>query len=410
MEISKRRAQIGLYIAVVFLFWIALYLYVPTLPVYAQTRTDNLALIGVVISMYGLWQAIIRLPLGIAADWLGRSKPFIMAGMVLVGLGAWVMGTANGIAGLIVGRAITGLAAGTWVLLVVLFSSLFPHVEAVRATAILTLVLSVSQLVATGLTGWLNELGGYPLAFFLATGTAGLAILLLIPAQERRRPPKAPSLLGIGKLVTRRDVLMPALLNTIGQYVGMASTFGFIPILAQRLGAGNVMQSLLVAVNFVVYILGNLIATAIVKRIGNRTMVIANFVMMAVGLGIAAAAASLVWVFAAQVCCGLAGGVSYPVLMGMSIENVSSGERSTAMGLHQSVYGIGMFAGPWLSGILANAIGIQPMFGVTAFACLTLGLLGARWLEHRKAVPQLQVLLLHAVSFILVVGKYRRPR
>jgi len=384
IEVSKRRAQIGLYVTVVFLFWMALYLYVPTLPVYAQTRTDNLALIGVVISMYGLWQAIIRLPLGIAADWLGRSKPFIITGMVLVGLGAWVMGTANGINGLIVGRAITGLAAGTWVPLIVMFSSFFPHAEAVRATAVLTLVLSVSQLVATGLTGWLNELGGYPLAFFLATGTAGLAILLLIPAQETRRPSKVPSLRGIGKLITRRDVLIPALLNTIGQYVGMASTFGFIPILAQSLGAGNVMQSLLVAVNFVVYILGNLLATTVVRRIGNRAMVVASFVMMAAGLVIAAAATSLVWVFAAQVCCGLAGGVSYPVLMGMSIENVSSGERSTAMGLHQSVYGIGMFAGPWLSGILANAIGIQPMFGVTAFACLTLGLLGARRLARLK--------------------------
>ncbi len=383
-EVSKRRAKVGLYVTVVFLFWMALYLYVPTLPVYAQTRTDNLALIGVVISMYGLWQAIIRLPLGIAADWLGRSKPFIIAGMVLVGLGAWVMGTANGINGLIVGRAITGLAAGTWVPLIVMFSSFFPHAEAVRATAVLTLVLSVSQLIATGLTGWLNELGGYPLAFFLATGTAGLAILLLIPVQETRRPSKMPSLRGIGKLITRRDVLIPALLNTIGQYVGMASTFGFIPILAQSLGAGNVMQSLLVAVNFVVYILGNLLATTVVRRIGNRAMVVASFVMMAAGLVIAAAATSLMWVFAAQVCCGLAGGVSYPVLMGMSFENVSSGERSTAMGLHQSVYGIGMFAGPWLSGILANAIGIQPMFGVTAFACLTLGLLGARWLARLK--------------------------
>ena len=42
------------------------------------------------------------------------------------------------------------------------------------------------------------------------------------------------------------------------------------------------------------------------------------------------------------------------------------------MGLHQAVYAIGMFAGPWLSGILADAMGIRPMFGVTAFACLGL--------------------------------------
>jgi predicted MFS family arabinose efflux permease len=43
------------------------------------------------------------------------------------------------------------------------------------------------------------------------------------------------------------------------------------------------------------------------------------------------------------------------------------------------VYGVGMFAGPWLSGILADGIGIQPMFGVTAFACLALGVFVTRW-------------------------------
>ena len=66
--------------------------------------------------------------------------------------------------------------------------------------------------------------------------------------------------------------------------------------------------------------------------------------------------------------------------MGMSIEHVAEANRTTAMGLHQAVYAIGMFAGPWLSGALADAMDIQPMFGVTAFVCLALGLLVARQL------------------------------
>ena len=69
---------------------------------------------------------------------------------------------------------------------------------------------------------------------------------------------------------------------------------------------------------------------------------------------------------------GLGQGIVYPVLMGMSIRDVADQERTTAMGLHQAVYAAGMFAGPWLSGILADAIGLQPMVGVTAFACLAL--------------------------------------
>ena len=110
-----------------------------------------------------------------------------------------------------------------------------------------------------------------------------------------------------------------------------------------------------------------------------------SFILMAAGLGIIALAPSIVWIFVANACYGVAGGNSYPVLMGLSIEKVSIGERSTAMGIHQSIYGIGTFAGPWLSGMLAKSLGIQPMFGVTAFACLALGLVGSSWLVKQKA-------------------------
>ena len=138
--VSDRRLLIGLYILVAFLYWMSLYLYAPTLPSYAQSMTGSLALVGVILAQYGLWQAVIRLPLGIAADWLGRRKPFIVIGLILAGLGAWTMGTAASTQGLLVGRAITGLAAGTWVPLLVLFSSLFPAHQAVQATSILSTV------------------------------------------------------------------------------------------------------------------------------------------------------------------------------------------------------------------------------------------------------------------------------
>jgi len=380
--LGGRRLLIALYAASVFLYWMSLYLYVPTLPVYAQSKTSNLALVGVILSMYGLWQAVVRLPLGIAADWLGWRKPFIVVGFVLAGLGAWVMGTAGDANGLIAGRAITGLAAATWVPLVVVFSGLFPPEEAVRASALLTLIGSVGRMLATGATGWLNELGGYSLPFFLATGAAALATLIVLPAHEKRRSVQRPSLHETGHLIVRRDVLLPSLLSAVNQYANYAGTFGFVPILAKQLGASNVAQSLLVAMSIGVVTLGNLMATTIVRRIGTRRLVYLSFLFISAGMGSAALAYSLPIVFLAQLCIGLSQGIGYPVLMGMSIEHVADAELTTAMGLHQAVYAIGMFAGPWLSGMLADAMGIGPMFALTAFACLVLGLVGTRGLAR----------------------------
>lgn len=377
--------MIGLYAAAAFLYWASLYLYMPTLPVYAQSRSDNLALVGIVLSMYGLWQAIIRLPLGIAADWLGWRKPFIIVGLALAALGAGIMGTAANVNGLIVGRAVTGLAAGTWVPLIAVFSTLFPSDEAVRASAMLTLVASAARALATSVTGSLNEMGGYPLAFFLAAGTAVLAILIVLPAREERRPPQRPSARSIGTLIVRRDVLLPALLNGVSQYANWTATFGFLPVLAKQLGATDVALSLLVSMNIGVVTLGNLVATAIVRRVGARRLVYLSFLLLFAGIGGAALARSLPLIFVAQSCIGLGQGIGYPLLMGMSIQHVGDGERTTATGLHQAVYAIGMFGGPWLSGMLANALGIRPTFGVTAFGCLGLGLLGTRLLAEERA-------------------------
>jgi MFS family permease len=376
---GSQRLTIALYTVAVFLYWMGLYLYVPTLPTYVQTKSDSLALVGVVLSQYGLWQAVIRLPLGIVVDWLGWRKPFIVGGFVMVGMGALTMGLAAGVHGLIVGRAVTGLAAGAWVVLVAVFSSLFPPHEAVRASAILTFGGLAGQVLATSVTGALNELGGYSLAFFLAAGVSALAILVVLPIREGRRPPQRPSVGSIGRLISRRDVLLPALLAALSQYGNWAATFGFIPILARRLGATDVMQSLLVSMHIGVMLLGNLVATSIVGRTGARRLVYLSFVLLAAGLGGAALTPSLALVFVSQFCIGLSQGIGYPVLMGMSIQHVVDGERTTAMGLHQAVYGVGMFAGPWLSGILADRIGIQPMFGVTGFACLALGVFVPRW-------------------------------
>ena len=90
----------------------SLYYYVSTLSVYGQTVTSDTALIGVFLSMYGLWQAVLRIPLGIVADWIGRRKPFIIAGFLFATLGAWMMASAGNITGLVNGRAMTGFAAG----------------------------------------------------------------------------------------------------------------------------------------------------------------------------------------------------------------------------------------------------------------------------------------------------------
>jgi MFS family permease len=381
-SLNRDRIIIPVFIVAVLFYWMGLYLYSPTLPLYVQDKTDNLAVVGVVLSMYGLWQLLVRLPLGILIDWVGWRKPFIMVGLGVVAISALVMGHAQDITMLGFGRALSGVSAATWVPLVVLFSSLYMPGNVLRSTGLLSLVGSLGRIIATGSSGILNNLGGYSLAFNVAAITAGMAILLIMFVPDQRQTPRRPSPARLGKLFLSPVVLIPSLLSCLFHYADWSSTASFLPILARQLGATEVKVSLLVSLNMGVSLIGNLIATTIVNRIGYRRMLFTSITLLAIGLASAALSPSLTIVFLSQICIGLAFGVAYPVLMGLSISQVDPVERNSAMGLHQSVYAIGMFAGPWLSGILANYLGLQPMFGITAAAILILGLLGSRLLKN----------------------------
>ena len=102
------------------LYFASLYVYVPTLPAYIAERTTTLTAVGVVLSMYGLWMAVLRLPLGVITDATSRNKPSIVAGILMAGAGAVMMAIGRSAGPLAFGRALTGASAAVWVPLTLL--------------------------------------------------------------------------------------------------------------------------------------------------------------------------------------------------------------------------------------------------------------------------------------------------
>ncbi|NPV75307.1 MAG: MFS transporter [Anaerolineae bacterium] len=139
-----------------------------------------------------------------------------------------------------------------------------------------------------------------------------------------------------------------------------------------------------------VAMLGSLIVSSAGHRITVKRLLTGGFLAMGIGLVGAASAPNMVAFSVAQLAIGLGYGICYPALMGASIQKVRPAEVTSAMGLHQSIYSIGIFAGPWLGGILANQMGIQLMFGLTAGILLVLSFLGIQLLGVRptKAAGQ----------------------
>ena len=133
--------------------------------------------IGFAIGIYGLTQAILQIPLGMASDRWGR-KPVIVGGMLVFALGSFIAGCTQDIHWIIVGRLIQCMGAVSSAV-----SALLADItrETVRTTAmaILGAGIGVSVLLALVLgpvvAGWVGVNG-----IFDVTGVAALLAILVV--------------------------------------------------------------------------------------------------------------------------------------------------------------------------------------------------------------------------------------
>ncbi|MEW5788095.1 MAG: MFS transporter [Pseudomonadota bacterium] len=111
MTRHERRAATSL-AAIFALRMLGMFLILPVFALYAKTLPggDDHTLVGLALGMYGLTQAVLMIPFGMASDRLGR-KPVIVAGLVLFALGSFIAAYADSLLGVMLGRAIQGAGA-----------------------------------------------------------------------------------------------------------------------------------------------------------------------------------------------------------------------------------------------------------------------------------------------------------
>lgn len=103
----------GLSLASIFaLRMLGLFLILPVFAVAAARLPggDNLTLVGIALGAYGLTQALLQLPFGMASDRYGR-KPVIVFGLLLFAAGSFLAAAAPDIYWTILGRALQGAGA-----------------------------------------------------------------------------------------------------------------------------------------------------------------------------------------------------------------------------------------------------------------------------------------------------------
>lgn len=112
-KMSRSEIRAGVSLASIFaLRMLGLFLMLPIFVLHAKTLPDggSESLIGLAFGIYGITQACLQIPFGIASDKFGR-KPVIVAGLLLFVIGVLVAAFSHTVMGLLIGRAIQGAGA-----------------------------------------------------------------------------------------------------------------------------------------------------------------------------------------------------------------------------------------------------------------------------------------------------------
>jgi MFS family permease len=201
----QRRAVAAL-AAVVGVRMLGMFLILPVFALYARGLPDaSPELIGLALGAYGLTQALLQIPFGWLSDRHGR-KPVIYAGLALFAAGSLLAALADGIWGILAGRALQGAGAVAAVVMA-LASDLTPEQQRAKAMAAIGMGMGGAFMLALVLGPVLDPVLGVPGLFGL---TAVLAVLsMLLVAAVPNPPPQPPQ----PPLAVREAWLTPALLR-----------------------------------------------------------------------------------------------------------------------------------------------------------------------------------------------------
>ena len=357
------------------------------LPVFALEAArlpggDDPARVGFAMGLYGLTQAFLQIPFGLASDRFGR-KPTIVTGLLVFAVGSAIAAWAPDLTWLAVGRAVQGAGAISAAVTAFLADVTRDNVRTkamAMVGASIALMFAVSLVLAPLLAGWVGLSGIFAITCALAL--TGIAVVIWVaPPEPREHQPAA-----IGQIKGKG-------LGEVLRHAGlMRLNFGVFVLHAVQLAMWMAVPALLVqaglpkAAHWQVYlpaVLASLVVMGGVLFPMERRGHLRTAFLISIGL-IAAVQVGLWWTAstAESTVPGLwaLGGLMFVFFIGFNMLEASQPSlvsrlapahaRGAALGVYNTLQSIGFFVGGAAGGWLARAHGPTGLFVACAVAAL----------------------------------------
>lgn len=274
-------------------------LYLPTLPDIGRAFGVSPSQVQLTLSAYLIGFALGQIGYGPISDWYGRRSGLVVA-LVCYCVGSLICLLAPSIEVLIGARVLQAFGgSGAIVLARAVVRDFYSGARAGKELSMMGLVMAFGPVSAPLIGGVLHALFGWRSAFaaLLAFGIALLAMVARkMPETLAERPDVRLSLstmlAGYRDLFRIRDFNLYLMIGAVS-YTGLVAWLAAVPfIYHSRFGLSPFMMSLSMSASAAGYLIGTLIATRVVVRLGiARTLGIGTVVMSIGALAICLAVA-----------------------------------------------------------------------------------------------------------------------
>ncbi len=160
------------------------------------------------------------------------------------------------------------------------------------------------------------------------------------------------------------------------------------PIYAEQLGGRAGILTLLSNIHLIFYALAIALCSSVFyQRLGLMKTAVLGIVLQVVSTFGIPFTSNLYLIYLLQALAGFSFGMAFAAFMSLSVVNTTSDEQSTRMGLFQTIYSCGMFAGPVIMGVMMQHINLSSGYLFIAALSVVAALatpLSVRWVNSRK--------------------------
>ena len=348
-------------------------MYVPVLPIHVTNITGSLETVGIILSAYAIAQLLLRIPIGLLADKIGNKK-LSLAAILLSSLGSIFLMMSNNANSLFLSRTLTGLAAAGWVPISILYSSYFTSENTDKSMSEIVMINSIGLLSATYMGGILAEKYGINFVFLTAFIFGIISLICMLFSQEVKKIPienhQVQNPIQKLKNTMNNNLMAICVVGSCLFYLTFSTIYGFIPIYLEELGSSETMIGFTIAFSLGASLYGAFLLPKLNNQFSYKNVICATWLLMIVTTFITPIVNNVMLIILLQFFCGIGRGIMTALLMSLVIKQSNMENKSTAMGIYQSLYSVGMFTGPFLSGIIAAITKVESIFYLATIICI----------------------------------------